>query len=242
MRIAGFCPSNTPTGRMDFTRRKLLRALFASPLISVGCGATYPRPVAAPLADLSGIRPLFEPPPRAVTAATAGSGRVIDVHAHFFNASDVPVRGFIAECLGHRASFIARRLLSALVPLADRIASRAPTAAQEIAFLRSLVRNTDGLSLAAAQVNAHDSLLHERETTAQRVADVIRGSEFERIYQEQKSGGAVPASSQGGTSAAEILATVSESESPGLEAAPVGAQPASDNAANIADGILGFLY
>ena len=63
---------------------------------------------------------------------TAGARRVVDVHAHFFNASDVPVRGFVAECLGHRAPRAVQVLLEALSPIADVLAAQAPTAAQEL--------------------------------------------------------------------------------------------------------------
>jgi predicted TIM-barrel fold metal-dependent hydrolase len=73
------------------------------------------------------------------------------------------------------------------------------------------------------------------------VADVIRGSEFERIYHELQSGGTVVASSTRSTSAAQILATVTDSEAPGLEAAPVVATGEREDA-RIADGMLGFLF
>ena len=226
---------------MDYTRRQLLRVLVASPFVPVACTPAGQRPRAMSGAEPVEIRSILEPPARAVAARAAGVGRVIDVHAHFFNASDVPVRGFIAESLGHRAPAVARPLLSALARIADRIASRAPTATEEIDFLRSLVRTTNGLTLQAAQASAQTSLQTERLETAQRVAEVIRGSDFERVYRSMTSGGVVTASSQVGTSADQILATVSESESPGPEVVPATTEPGSDDA-RIADGVMGFLY
>ena len=99
------------------------------------------------------------------------------------------------------------------------------------------------MTLEAAQASARDAIEGQREPTAERVAEVIRGSEFERLYRQFKSGGAVPASTQGAISGTEILATVAVSEDPGPADAPVAAQPAAaDAAANVADGILGFLY
>ena len=65
---------------------------------------------------------------------------MIDVHAHFFNASDVPVRGFLEDCLGHRAPPSVQLLLKALARIADRLADRAPTAAEELAELSALVQ------------------------------------------------------------------------------------------------------
>lgn len=229
---------------MELTRREMLGLLAASPLAAAGgcCTATYPRAIAvAALAGFPAIRPILAPAPRATTVTSAVT-RVIDTHAHFFNASDVPVRGFLEECIGHNASPVLRRLVRALAPLADLMAERAPSAGDEISWLQSQLRNTDTLTVAAAQSDTQAALRREREVTAERVAQVIRGSEFERVYRELKSSVPVPAA-LGLTSASGILSTVSESEDPsGAQAIAVVASTAAETNARIADGMLGFLY
>ena len=76
------------------------------------------------------------------SAATA----VIDVHAHFFNASDVPVRGFISDCLGHNAPLIVRPLITEMAALAEKLSTRAPTAFEELQQLKGLVHDNRGRS------------------------------------------------------------------------------------------------
>ena len=74
------------------------------------------------------------------TTAARTFGRVIDAHGHFFNASDIPVRGFMAVCIGHQSPFPLDWLAKAVAPLADLIAARAPTAAEEMQRLRALAQ------------------------------------------------------------------------------------------------------
>jgi predicted TIM-barrel fold metal-dependent hydrolase len=173
---------------------------------------------------------VLAPPSNAVRAAS-GRGPVIDAHAHFFNASDVPVRGFLEECLGHRAPAAARLLIKALAHLADRLAERAPTAAQELEELNAIA----GANLAAAQTRFEA----ERRATAARVADAVRGSEFERRYRQLKRRSPGPAAQRSGSlSPDEILGIVDTVEDPTavqLSAAEL------DFDGEIADGMLGFL-
>lgn len=181
-------------------------------------------------------------PERVVRASGRRLGPVVDAHAHFFNASDVPVRGFLEECLGHKAAPAARLLLKALARLADRLSEGAPTAAKELEDLTELIAKTDRAATAADVVRAQVDL--ERQLTAQRVTDAIRGSDFERLYRQMKQGGPGPAG-QGRTgpiSPDEVLDLVRAAERPlpqrGQPAAAAEAQTADSEAA---DGILGFL-
>jgi predicted TIM-barrel fold metal-dependent hydrolase len=225
------------------TRRSVLGMLAGPPLAAAGgcCGKKYPKPVGVSRTTAIGsISPILQPAPRATRRI--GIGPIIDVHAHFFNASDVPLRGFLQDCLGHRASPPVYRLLEALAPLTDAIADRAPTAADEIGWLRSLMSQTSGLSAADVKQRVEETMSRERAATAKRVADVVRGSDFERVYLQMKSAAARrlgrPTLSEN-----QILTVVMEAQNPSLQPALVavprtGAQMDADRA----DGILGFLF
>lgn len=228
---------------MAVTRRELLRLLAASPLAAAAggcCTTTYSRAISVSALDAPRIRPIFSPAPRAVTVASPIT-RVIDTHAHFFNASDVPVREFLQDCIGHSLSPVARRMIRAMAPLADRLAERAPSAAEETRWLYAQLSRTDAMTVATAQASAQDAIRRERQNTAERVEQVIRGSEFERVYRELKSALPVPVST-GLTSAPGILATVRDSESPSTDQTVVIAATATETNARIADGMLGFLF
>lgn len=227
---------------MTLTRRHLLELLVATPIGLAGgcCTRKYPKPLGEIRPPNNRMAAILAPEP-VVRATARRLGRVIDVHAHFFNASDVPVRGFLEECLGHRAPAPARLLLRALARIADRLAERAPTAAEELADLADLLVRTDRVAIAADVVRVQVD--RERQLTAERVADAIRGSEFERLYRQMKQRGPGPAA-QGRTgplSPDEVLEVVREAERP----SPPGGQPAAAEAqstdAAIADGMLGFL-
>ena len=193
---------------VKLSRRDLLRALAAAPLSAAGacsCAHDYAKPRLPLPSDRSdmAIEPILKPAGPMLRAA----GRVIDTHAHFFNASDVPVRGFIAECLGHNAPPSVQPLLKALAPLADKLAERAPTAFDELNSLQALsstVRHRSGEDVRAGVARWFEQ---ERGEAADRVVDVVRGSEFERLYQERVSRGS---RSGPGISAREVLNVTEE--------------------------------
>jgi predicted TIM-barrel fold metal-dependent hydrolase len=168
---------------------------------------------------------------------------VVDVHAHFFNAADVPVRGFVEECLGHKAPPLIQVFLKAIGAIADRLADRAPTAADELKSLAVLV---DGARLAPAGAEGlvQKTLENERQATTRRVVEAIRGSDFEQLYREAKArqpGGA--AFRSGGVSPSQVRAVVDAAEAPLPPGQRDGAiRTSSQDEADVADGMLGFLY
>ena len=230
---------------MAMSRREALSILSSAPLGATAacCGRSYPQPVGQVLPFGTALPGNLAPAP-AQGAALDATGPVIDVHAHFFNASDVPVRGFLEECLGHRAPESAQVLLRALARIADRLARLAPTAAEEIKELPSLVRT--GPSAAIAPNAAAARLPAERQATAERLADAIRGSEFEREYRamHRLSGpsAGVTRGRSGPLSVNEILDVLSRAENPATPGAQatVSLDVRSPEAIE-ADGTLAFL-
>ena len=74
-----------------------------------------------------------------VAAAWRRSERYFDAHTHFFNAADVPVRGFLAKSVAHSIEDpTVRDLMIALAPIAEWVGKGfAPSVTTEMQSLRS---------------------------------------------------------------------------------------------------------
>ena len=237
---------------VELTRRRLLGLLATTPLAAIASGCcTRKYPIASnpaqPMPPAASIFTAASGTSRA--AMTAGSTRVIDVHAHFFNASDVPVRGFIAECLGHRAPPALQRLLRAVSPIADVLARLAPTASEESLSLRDLLGATSAAFSAKQDPAAvvRKAMADEAVKAAGRVAEATRNSEFQRRYREMKQRpGAFSLPPSAPISDDEVLQAVNAAKKPTAPGTPIGAlraAPASADAkSDAADGMLGFLF
>jgi predicted TIM-barrel fold metal-dependent hydrolase len=214
---------------MSLTRGELLAALGAAPLAAGGCclrgypKATHFPPAAAPVVPLPG--PAL---PRLHALAP-----VIDVHAHFFNASDVPVRGFLAECIAHSAPAPLRALLELASPLADLFAVAAPSAARELRALRDFDRDVQGLAAAEVARRYETLIAADRASAAERVRDTIQGSSLERELLRRKRTSSL--------SAAGILGIVEAARQPADRAGP-RRLPRPLSSEDAADGFLGFLF
>ncbi len=164
-------------------RRSALRLIAAaSPALAFGgcCIRDYPMATPGIVMDRS-LRhlALFGRRP------TSDSGlRVVDAHGHFFNASDVPVRGFVAECLGHSAkSEELRKLFEYMGIIAEAIARIAPTAKkehEELQVLEAAARQDTNAGDTAKRVS--DFLERGRREAAESAVEVTRGSRFLEQY------------------------------------------------------------
>ncbi|MEO5821479.1 MAG: amidohydrolase family protein [Vicinamibacteraceae bacterium] len=179
------------------TRRDALRAVALAPLAMAGCRCKEHYPTLAPAglstarSDPASVTPTDRLPavlrPQARTAART-FGRVIDVHGHFFNASDIPVRGFMAECFGHQAFGPLKWLAEAAAPLADRIAERAPTALEEIQRLRALADACGHCTDGERWAYVRGYMTAETVAAARHVAEVTRNTELLRRYRTLTQG------------------------------------------------------
>lgn len=85
---------------------------------------------------LESIQPVLRPKPRNPIPHPYPR---LDAHAHFFNASDVNVRDYLAKCVGHSVDSAAiRAFIDKLAIVAERIAYLAPTAQNEFVQLKQM--------------------------------------------------------------------------------------------------------
>ena len=222
---------------MFVTRRELL-TLLGAPVAAGGCCLRgYPEPTRFdPRDSAAPVVPLVEP---AGTRAHGLSAPVIDVHAHFFNGSDVPVRGFVAECIGHSQDPPLRQLIELAAPLLEALSLLAPTAADELKQLRAFDREVQGLSSTEASERFAALIDAERTLASQRLADLIRGTALERALLRMKTPPGGP-TRRGALSGSEIRAIVQRTRVPSPRTGVRFSRSAS--LAEIADGFIGFLF
>ncbi|MEQ9562292.1 MAG: hypothetical protein RLN69_07215, partial [Woeseiaceae bacterium] len=230
------------------TRREALQFCTGVTALAIGgcCARGYP----VSKIDTGELLVASVPPylgPKAHTPDRRSVLRVIDAHAHFFNASDVPVRDFLGKSIAHGRGAVVEGLLKLLALLAEAIATSAPTAAEELAaldtFESSLPKN---LSVEEAARRWDILAQQERENAARRVADVIAGSKFARRYRqitrEAPSRWAKSASDSSPVTYEEVLDILDLTESPRSDSALGLLLDEKERNAAIADGILGFLF
>lgn len=106
----------------------------------------------------------------------------VDVHAHFFNASDVPVKGYLEGPVAHDLKEPLRSLAKALAPLAESLASIAPTAKDEYLELLTLAEQPRIKSLRYPAPMLNDIVTQRQAEVSQRFYEAVRGTDFERQY------------------------------------------------------------
>ncbi|HEY6125192.1 MAG TPA: amidohydrolase family protein [Steroidobacteraceae bacterium] len=116
------------------TRRSVLQALAGGAgLLAAGCNQKEKAAIAAPpKPETAASRDVPFLAPFTINKAKSLGVECIDVHAHFFNASDVPIEGFLEGPVAHSMpnGFLAA-LVRALAPIADGLGVFAITAKQE---------------------------------------------------------------------------------------------------------------
>ena len=170
-------------------RRRLLSGLAAATISFpwlAGCGSLRRLPVAEIDEDMpAGLPALLAP--GAINKPGGTPTQVIDVHAHFFNAQDVPVAGYLSGPVAHSRPELAD-LIRALAPHADALAGLAPSARTEFQDLLARARRTDKslAAMAAVQTELDDVRDQHLGRVSQAVYERLRGSEFEARFNRLK--------------------------------------------------------
>ncbi|WP_447920426.1 amidohydrolase family protein [Achromobacter aegrifaciens] len=166
---------------------------------------------------------------------------VVDTHAHFFNASDVPVEGFLAGPVAHSRSGVSRALIKALAPLAGRIAALAPTADEEIKELVGMARSHAALGLLP---EITETVLHQRRAEflirqSASFFELVRGTDFERIYNDAAAASFTQGGA-GGSLGPDTIALVVQTTETGGQAEPMN-DAAAQGGGTYREGVVGFV-
>lgn len=172
---------SVPHGLEEAGRRRVLGLLAAGSLVGIS-GCCSMRPFATPL--IAGDVPTVGSPLKPTVRKSSGAPKLcIDAHTHFFNGTDVPVKGYLAGPVAHDMPPPLRALLEALAPLADALAGLAPTASDEYRdLLQRFGKSSSGVSALSI-----DAVANERRTLSKNFYQIVRGTDFERQYNAIKS-------------------------------------------------------
>lgn len=163
------------------SRRNALKLLTAGGLAGLS-GCCSMRPFATP--EIQPGVPVVGTPLRPTVQKSSMAPRLcIDAHAHFFNGTDVPVKGYLAGPIAHDLKEPLRGLLRALAPLADALVELAPTASVEYNYLLKRFGNPGAVVTGPGQYSLSNAVVFEER--AQLSADfyrIFKNSEFEVRY------------------------------------------------------------
>ncbi|WP_152447138.1 amidohydrolase family protein [Janthinobacterium sp. HH01] len=133
-------------------RRNLVR------LVGIGCGAILLPHASRAEINPQDFLPILAPPPAA--RPTGMPRRAIDVHAHFFNATDIDAISYLQHSIAHEIPG-GEVLVGIFKPLLKKIIASARTAAEEIEDLLRLQEQLRSLSPESASI-AIDQLAREK--------------------------------------------------------------------------------
>ncbi|MDM0074853.1 hypothetical protein QTH90_10710 [Variovorax sp. J2P1-59] len=118
----------------------------------------------------------------AVRKSSAAPKSCIDVHAHFFNATDVPVRGFLEGPVAHEKGGIIGRLIRLLGPVAQALAEIPPTASEEFESLTRMSAQPGLLDARSRPDVLESTVLAEQQRISSLFYGIVRNQPFEKEY------------------------------------------------------------
>nr|WP_295784080.1 amidohydrolase family protein [Rhodoferax sp.] len=173
---------------LDPGKRRSLRNLvnFSAFGLLTGCCSLMPyaeSKVKGGLPDLSAFRPWLRPsqirrsPAKKVQFA-------LDAHGHFFNGTDVNVKGYVEKCMAHEIPNAAlRKFVEHLGGVAQALANTlAPTADKEFSDLIELSKKYSSLQLAAAMEDIDKSIASNDWKIANAVNDELKRRGLDQEY------------------------------------------------------------
>ena len=168
-----------PSGmHLDFARRQAMKLLLGSAAATAaGCCNLRGFPKAEIHGRTSeahfvsqGQAATFLAPSHVNTVDTPTS-ECIDTHAHFFNASDVTIRGYLEGPLAYSLEEPLRTLVKLLAPLADAFGEIAPSAKREYDSLQDNAVQAAVVSPSALR----DRLIKQRDGERETVSTEFTG-------------------------------------------------------------------
>ena len=126
--------------------------------------------------------------------------RAIDVHAHFFNASDVNVAGFLEHSVAHSMKEPLRSFLKLMAPIVDELAGTVRTARQEYEGLLSMQAGFGPADRGAVEAQLDALTGKRRDEIARDLVSEMRRRGVDRVYLDLRARayarGAVPPDAQ----------------------------------------------
>lgn len=169
------------------TRRSALQLLLSMGALTSMAGCCSMRSFATPAIG-SDVPEVVIPSKPTVRKSADAPKLVVDAHSHFFNGTDVPVKGYLAGPVAHDLPAPLKTLAELLAPLADELVSIAPTAAVEF---KELVDRFGGSTVERKQLSIaalpKETVLDERRKRSEDFYRIVKGSQFERQYNEIKA-------------------------------------------------------
>lgn len=225
-------------------RRRFLMTAGASGLTALA-SACCTRPFAT--AMIHGNPPATTATPlKPVVRTWAGRPEhCIDVHAHFFNASDVPVKGYLAGPVAEGFDEPLKSLLRALAPVAEQLAEIAPSAESEYGQLLSLAASPEMREHASAELALESVAMRWRSETAGRFFELVRGTSFHTQYdaikleQRRRLGGFIAGDVQHELDARSMAEAMQSGSQPNLARSPLEIEKARKE--TYPDGVLAFV-
>ena len=170
--------------RPSEARRRLLQVAMSSATLDL-FGCCNMRDWAKPEITLA-LRPsdatIFKP--ATIYKSSALPKVCIDVHTHFFNASDVPVKGFLEGPIAHAMPSLAW-LIRLLGPIAEGLSEIAPSAAAEYAEINDLERSVAHFGIKEAAEILDRRIATHRKDQSLKFFDLVnspRGKPFLAAY------------------------------------------------------------
>lgn len=111
-----------------------------------------------------------------------------DAHAHFFNAADVPIAGYLKGPVGHTQSMLAQALLAAAAPVVEVLAkSVALSPAAEMANLCKVPAFGMRMNATTYRSTLDRSIDNYQEELAKELFRELNKTDFRPLYLEMKS-------------------------------------------------------
>lgn len=183
---------NKKPAESDVTRREALAMLGGAAVVGIsGCCELRPfpspqiPPTAAGFTESATTGFLA---PRRINMQGAPTPDCVDAHAHFFNASDVTIKGYLEGPVAYSMGGVLGELVRLLAPIADALGEVAPTASAEFSELSALCALP--LSDEDRRQRAIEARQREREAISKEFDKLTRASkgrafrqQYERLMQ-----------------------------------------------------------
>ena len=169
-------------GAGNLTRRRFSELVAGGSVgLLSGCASQLPVPPEIPGEPPANPIPWLKP---VVLHRVGAPARCIDVHGHFFNATDVPVRGFLEGPIANEKGGEIGKLIKSLAGLGQLLAFIPPTAGEEYKALQAMSSHPAVLEAGTREDFLKKTVDAQRQQTSREFFRVVRNTPFEGHYND----------------------------------------------------------